>query len=118
MSKKLLLKPRMSEKAYGMSESSHTYVFEVNRSVNKHMIADAVEAQFEVTVTDVRVTNIKGKVKRTVRKSGRVINGARSDMKKAYVTLKEGDSMPIFAAIEEAEEKERQAQERAAKRKK
>ena len=118
MSKKLLLKPRMSEKAYALSETSHTYVFEVNKSVNKHAVADAVKSQFEVTVTDVRITNIKGKAKRTVRKSGRVIKGSRSDIKKAYVTLMEGDSLPIFAAIEEAEEKERQAQERAAKRKK
>ena len=59
----------------------------------------AVATQFEVTVTDVRITNIAGKLKRTVRKGGRAVTGRRSDVKKAYVTLKDGDSLPFFAAV-------------------
>jgi hypothetical protein len=47
----------------------------------------------------------KGKAKRTYRKSGgRSVMGRRSDAKKAYVTLKEGDSIPVFEAVKEAEE--------------
>jgi large subunit ribosomal protein L23 len=115
MDKTLVLRPRMSEKAYALSEARRTYVFDVATSANKNTIAGAVAAQYEVTVTDVRVVILKGKKKRTVRKGGRAINGKRSDVKKAYVTLKEGDSLPIFAAVEEAEAKEKKAEEKAEK---
>lgn len=106
MSLSLVLKPRVSEKAYGLSQVRNTYVFDVERAANKHTIARAVEAQYNVTVTEVNVANAKGKTKRTVRKGGRPSMGRTSDVKKAYVTLKAGDSMPIFAAIEEASAKE------------
>ncbi len=101
MSKSIVLKPRVSEKAYAMSEATNTYVFDVPSDVNKHRIADAVKAQYEVTVTDVRIANISGKEKRSYRKRGRNVVAQRSDVRKAYVTLKEGDKLPIFAAVEE-----------------
>lgn len=97
MSKTLLLKPRISEKAYGQSMTSNTYVFVVPTDVNRTEVADAVAAQFGVTVTDVNVLNVKGKVKRTVRKGGKQSRGKDSDFKKAYVTLKAGDSIAVFA---------------------
>ncbi len=111
----LVLKPRMSEKAYGMSQVSNTYVFDVDGSANKHTVARAVSEQFGVTATTVRVINAKGKTKRTVRKGGRPTMGRQSDVKKAYVTLKAGDTLPIFAAIEEAEAKEAETTEKLAK---
>jgi ribosomal protein L23 len=49
----------------------------------------------------------KGKAKRTVRKGGRPAQGRESDFKKAYVTLKEGDSIPLFAAGEEEVKEEK-----------
>ena len=101
MSKSVILKPRMSEKAYGLSLARNTYVFDVPSDANKHTVARAVAAQFEVTVVSVNVTNVKGKAKRTVRKTGRAAMGRQNDTRKAYVTLKDGDSLPIFAAIEE-----------------
>jgi large subunit ribosomal protein L23 len=101
-----ILKPRMSEKAYGVSQVLNTYVFDVEGDTNKHSVARAVTEQYSVTVTSVRVVNQKGKVKRTIRKGGRATVGRQSDVKKAYVTLKSGDSLPIFAAIEEAEAKD------------
>lgn len=109
--KALVLKPRVSEKAYGMSQLRNTYVFDVDHSANKHAVARAVSAQYEVTVTEVNIVNVKGKAKRTVRKGGRGTMGRQSDVKKAYVTLKDGDSLPIFAAIEEAEAQEAKTQE-------
>lgn len=115
MDKALLLKPRMSEKAYGLSQTQNVYVFDVPKGTNKHSVARAVAAQFEVTVEKVNVANIKGKAKRTVRKGGRATPGRQSDMRKAYVTLKEGDSLPIFAAVEEAEEKREKTAELAEK---
>ncbi len=108
MSKTVVLKPRMSEKAYGLSQVRNTYVFEVPSDANKHTVARAVAAQYEVTVVKVNVMNINGKAKRTVRKNGRAVSGRQNDIRKAYVTLKEGDSMPIFAAMEkEAEQVEK-----------
>lgn len=109
MSKLVVLKPRMSEKAYGMSQDAknNTYVFVVDKRANKLSVADAVEKQFEVEVTGVTMAVINGKAKRTfVNRRGKFVRGQRSDIKKAFVTLKEGQSLPIFDAVEEAEEKE------------
>lgn len=99
----ITLKPRMSEKSYALS-NDRVYVFDVDKSINKHEIAKAVEETYEVTVTNVRTIIAKGKTKRLYR-NRRYETGKRADIKKAYVTLKEGDGIPIFAAVEEAEEK-------------
>lgn len=111
----IVLKPRMSEKAYGVSQLRNTYVFDVDGAANKHTVARAVSEQYSVTVLTVRVINVKGKVKRTVRKGGRPTMGRQSDTKKAYVTLKAGDTLPIFAAMEDAEAKEAKINEKIEK---
>ena len=118
MSKQISLKPRMSEKTYATSLATNTFVFEVPSSANKLQIADAVSQQYEVTVTNVRTIVSKGKQARSIRlgKYRKNVMGSRSDFKKAYVTLKEGDSIPVFAAIEEAEKAEKKAEEKAAKK--
>lgn len=102
MDKSIILNPVVSEKAYALSQARNTYVFTVSKDVNKHTVARAVASQFNVTVTNVNIANIAGKSKRTIRKSGRAVNGRQNDKHKAYVTLKEGDSLPIFAALEES----------------
>lgn len=104
MSKTLLLKPRVSEKAYGQSTTKNTYVFVVPTDANRTEVADAVTTQFSVTVTDVNILNVKGKVKRTVRKGGKQSKGRDNDFKKAYVTLKQGDSIAVFAAEDDKKE--------------
>lgn len=104
MSKTMILKPRISEKAYGQSLTKNTYVFVVPADANKHQVAEAIAAQFDVTVTEVNVLNVRGKAKRTVRKGGRQTTGRDNDFKKAYVTLKEGDSITVFAAEDEKSE--------------
>lgn len=116
MSKVIPLKPRMSEKSYATSQMTNTFVFDVPTTINKHEIARAISAQFDVTVTNVRVLVLKGKTKRTYRKNGKSVVGSRTDVKKAYVTLKEGDSIPVFTAIEEAEKAEAKAAEKADKK--
>ncbi len=105
MSKEILLIPRLSEKSFAQSQLTRTYAFVVPKSTNKHEVARAVAAQFEVTVTDVNVTNVKGKAKRSISAKGRrVANGSQSDFKKAYVTLAEGFSIPVFGTEEESKE--------------
>lgn len=101
MSLTLVLKPRVSEKTYALSEQRNVYTFVVPTNANKLTVAQAVTSQYKVAVTNVNIVNVVGKPKRTVRKGGRPTNSARSNSKKAYVTLKVGDSIPIFAAATE-----------------
>jgi large subunit ribosomal protein L23 len=115
MEKTIVLKPGLSEKAYMLSEAKNTFVVLVPTSASRDLIAKAVQAQFNVTVTNVNIVNVKGKTKRTVRKNGRPVMGKRSDVKKAYVTLKAGDKLPFFAEIEEALEKAEKADKKAKK---
>lgn len=117
MSKTISLQPHLSEKTYGQS-TKRVYVFTVEKDVNKHSVARAVEAQFDVKVKAVNVTNIDGKAKRTISVTGkRSVNssGKRVDIKKAYVTLAEGFSLPFFAAVEKADVQEQATQEKVEK---
>src|SRR2546421_22041 len=99
MSKTMVLKPRVSEKTYALSEERNAYVFEVPAATSKHEVAKAVAAQYEVGVVNVRMASVPGKKLRSYRRRGRVTHrGFRSGIRKAYVTLKEGDKLPIFAA--------------------
>ncbi len=111
----VVLKPRLSEKAYGLSTARNVYVFDVPTGANKHTVARAVAAQFSVTVSNVNLTNLKGKAKVTVYKKKRGPAGKQNDTKKAYVTLAKGDTLPFFQAIEEAEAKDAKVAEQAAK---
>lgn len=112
MSKAIILQPRLNEKTYILADR-RVYVFDVDKAVNKHSIARAVEQQFDVEVVSVNTTNISGKTKRTMNLTGkRYLNndGKRKDIKKAYVTLAEGNALPFFDAIEEEEQKEQATQ--------
>ena len=100
----IALKPRVSEKAYAQSEASNVYVFDVPSDANKFDVAKAVSDQYSVGVTAVKIASVPGKSVRAYRNRGRrSINGKRSDIRKAYVTLKDGDKLPIFAAPETPE---------------
>lgn len=100
----LNLKPRISEKAYAQSTLNQTYVFVVPTSSNKIQIKAAVESQYNVTVEAVNIVVQNGKKARSIRlgnRRARPIMGERSDIKKAYVRLKAGDSIKIFDEEEE-----------------
>jgi large subunit ribosomal protein L23 len=88
---KIILKPLVTEKSTQQKEASNQYVFEVRRDANKIEIQSAIENLFKVKVTQVRTTNVLGKVKRLGRKYGK-----RPDWKKAIVTLKEGSRIEFF----------------------
>ena len=105
--KLIALKPRISEKGYALSEAGNTYIFDVPADANKFDVAATVAAQYEVSVTNVRVAAVPGKAVRSYRNRGRrSLNAKRSDIRKAYVTLKQGDKLPIFAAMEETKSPE------------
>lgn len=112
----IVLKPRLYEKTYALSQLTNTFVFDVPGELNKHMVAAEVEKQFEVKVAAVRIANRKGKAKRTIRKGGRVSQGRTSDIKKAYVTLTKGSHLPFFEAEEKQEAEAAKAEVKAAKK--
>ena len=88
-----ILSPVITEKSTLLSEQNKV-VFRVAEDASKDEIAAAVEALFKVTVTKVNTLVTKGKIKRF---RGRL--GRRSDVKKAVVTLAEGQSIDITSAI-------------------
>ena len=117
-SKTLALKPRMSEKSYGLSHAENTFAFDVPVTANKVTVKSAVESQFSVKVADVRILINKGKTARSIRIGGtrKNVSGKRPDIKKAYVKLAAGDTIPIFAKIDEETEKEEKMEEKLAKK--
>jgi large subunit ribosomal protein L23 len=84
---RVLVRPIVSEKTARL-ERVHQYAFVVAARANKVEIKKAVEKHYLVHVTGVNIVNVFGK---TVR-SGRV-EGKRSDGRKAYVTVKEGETI-------------------------
>ena len=90
---------------------------DVPKNANKHDIKRAIESQFSVKVLKVNITVISGKAKRTISRGGRrVAKGSNSDIKKAYITLTEGNSLPFFEAIEEEEKQAQKVQEEISKK--
>lgn len=97
--------PVMSEKAYAES-MNNVYVFRVPLNLNKNEIQAAVEEQFGVGVVKVKTLVQDGKSVRFSRGKNRYPGKTtRQDFKKAYVTLKEGDSIKVFDEVEQKEEK-------------
>lgn len=97
----LVITPRVSEKAYAQAGSLDTYVFIVPLHANKIEVKKAVEQEYEVNVIAVNIVKQNGKPKQSYRKGGRAMPGNRSDSKKAYVRIKAGQSIPVFAAQEQ-----------------
>ncbi|MAZ86566.1 MAG: 50S ribosomal protein L23 [Cellvibrionaceae bacterium] len=90
---KVLLGPVVSEKAAMAGDASNQVVFKVLRDAAKQEVKAAVEKLFDVKVEDVRTLLVKGKTKRT-----RHGMGKRSDWKKAYVRLAEGQEIDFSVA--------------------
>lgn len=86
----IIEKPMITEKALVLSGDAESpqYVFRVARTANKIEIAKAIEAIFSVKVAKVNTVVMKGKLHRMGRYLGR-----RSNWKKAYVTLQEGQKI-------------------------
>ena len=89
----VIQKPVITEKATLASEAN-AVVFRVARSATKPQIKEAVEALFGVKVKAVNTTITKGKAKKF---RGRP--GERSDIKKAYVTLEEGNTIDVQSGL-------------------
>ncbi|MEM9967375.1 MAG: 50S ribosomal protein L23 [Pseudomonadota bacterium] len=89
----VIRKPIITEKST-MASEANAVVFEVAIDSNKPQIKEAVETLFGVKVKAVNTTITKGKVKRF---RGRL--GKRKDVKKAYVTLEEGNTIDVSTGL-------------------
>jgi len=87
----IILRPRITEKATIMTESG-AYAFNVAPSASKVEIKKAISEIYKVTPKKIRVAKIKSKNVRN-RKTG--VRGVKSGGKKAYVYLKEGESINL-----------------------
>jgi large subunit ribosomal protein L23 len=93
----VLRRPLVTEKSNFQSTKLNQYTFEVPVSVNKAQIKEAVENLFDVSVERVNVINLPAK--RTRRARSRRLRVRRSAMKKAVVTLAEGQSIDVFEGV-------------------
>jgi large subunit ribosomal protein L23 len=84
-------RPLITEKAERNREAARQYAFEVHREATKIQVKQAVEKLFNVHVLAVRTAIARGKTKRVGRNIGR-----RPNWKKAFVTLKEGETIALF----------------------
>ena len=89
----VIRKPVITEKST-MASEANAVVFEVAIDANKPQIKEAIEGLFGVKVKGVNTTITKGKVKRF---RGQL--GKRKDVKKAYVTLEEGNTIDVSTGL-------------------
>jgi len=90
----VLRRPIVTEKST-MLGAQNKYVFEVAPAANKPQIKEAVEKAFDVTVTAVNTSVVRGKIRRFGRRTG----GQQPSWKKAIVTLVPGDQIELFEGI-------------------
>lgn len=87
----VILEPVVSEKSYDLIERTNTYTFLVDPRCNKTEVKQAIQTIFDVKVVRVNTQNRQGKRKRTG-----WVRGKRKDVKRALVTLAQGDSIELF----------------------
>lgn len=93
----IVKKPIITEKSMKLAQNG-LYAFEVDKNATKPQVAKEIAQRFNVKVLQVKIVNIKGKVKsqKRVRKSYTI-----SGVKKAYVLLKKGEKIAIFETPKE-----------------
>jgi len=90
----VLLAPVVSEKSTFIAEKHNQVAFKVIQDATKQEVKAAVELLFKVEVESVQILNRAGKAKRFGRTPGR-----RSDLRKAYVCLKEGQEINFAEGV-------------------
>lgn len=94
----ILIKPILTEKMTVQGEKLNRYGFIVDPRANKLQIKSAVEAQYNVVVTDVNTIKYAGKRKSRFTKAG-LLSGRANNYKKAVVTLKGDDKIDFYSNI-------------------
>ena len=86
----IIVRPIITEKSSALTESGK-YAFEVQQGANKVEVKKAVEEVFKVNVVSVNIVNVRRKARRVGR-----YEGYRPAVKKAIVTLAEGQTLDVF----------------------
>lgn len=95
----IIIKPIISEKMTAITEKCpERYAFQVSPKANKIQIKEAVEKLYGVNVEAVNTINILPKIKRRWTRAG-LIQGSKSQYKKAIVTLRKGQTIDFFSHI-------------------
>jgi len=89
----VIKKPVITEKSLLLASKSNTYVFQVERLANRKQVAEAVSEIFKVEVLSVRTTVSHKKVQRTGKRRMSTIS---APTKKAFVTIKKGQTIALF----------------------
>lgn len=90
----ILLEALLTEKATRLNPYDQ-YLFKVHPSATRTQVAEAVETTFGVKVKRVNTMNVKPKLKRDRTRRNRL--GSKGGMKKAIVTLKQGEAIDLSA---------------------
>lgn len=93
-----IVKPLVTEKVTDLTEKHNVFCFVVRPEANKLQVQNEVEALYNVKVVSVNTVNYAGKNKSRYTKAG-LLRGKTNAFKKAYVTLKEGESIDFFSNI-------------------
>ena len=94
----VLIKPIVTEKMTNITDRFNRFGFIVRPEANKLVIKKEIEALYNVTVVDVNTMNYAGKNKSRYTKAG-FVQGRTNAVKKAIVTLKEGDTIDFYSNI-------------------
>ncbi len=94
----ILVKPIITEKLTAQGEKLNRYGFIVDRSANKIEIKNAIEKAYGVKVASVNTQQYVGKVKTRNTTRGMAV-GRVNRNKRAYVTLKDGETIDFYASI-------------------
>lgn len=93
-----IIKPLVTEKMTAITEKQNKFGFVVRPEANKLEIKKEVETLYNVTVVDVNTMNYAGKNKSRYTRAG-LIKGHTNAVKKAIVTLKDGDTIDFYSNI-------------------
>jgi large subunit ribosomal protein L23 len=90
------IRPLVSEKSYALANALNKYMFMVPKGMNKIEIGKKIAAKYNVKVTSVNTVTKPGKLQKNYQ-----VNTVKrkSDGKKAFVTLKDGDKIKEFFEI-------------------
>lgn len=93
----ILRRPLITEKSNYMNSDLHQYVFEVSDDATKSMVKDAVEAIFNVKVTQVNIMKVPAKYKKNLRNRRTTVR--KGSYKKAIISLEPGQTIPLFEGV-------------------
>lgn len=94
----IIIKPLVTEKMTAMTEKLNRFGFIVRPEANKLEIKREIEGLYNVTVVDINTIRYSGKNKSRYTKAG-ILRGRTNAYKKAFVTLKKGDTIDFYSNI-------------------